>query len=90
MALPEGAKRDNVKLTVSPDDILRVSFAAEGQRSVSKDVRLPRDALVAQVSAKFQAESDGDVTAEEGEGVSALEITVAKSVPPEPKTIEIA
>lgn len=104
IALPEGTTRDNVKLSVNPDRSLRITASAavaEGtpDRSVYKDVVLPKDALLSDVSAKFEAEqlrddgkkdADGASSNDAGVGaVSGLEITVGKVVPPQPKTIDI-
>ncbi|CAM9777478.1 unnamed protein product [Ectocarpus fasciculatus] len=70
-ALPEGTTRENVKLTVNPSNSIRVtvsatSTAATGgggggpDRSVYKDVVLPKDALLSEVSAKFEVEQHRD------------------------------
>lgn len=99
VALPIGASRDNVKLVVSPDNNgLRVTFSAEGHRTMSKAVRLPFDALFEDISATFTPE----LTSERGRGgraansrvakrggVSGLEITVGRVPPQLPKSIEI-
>lgn len=103
IALPEGTTRDNVKLSVNPDRSLRVTAsaaAAEGapDRSVYKDVFLPKDALLSNVSAKFEAEQlqggdkkdEGASTKDAGTGaVSGLEVTVGRVAPPEPQSINI-
>lgn len=79
-ALPEGTTRENVKLTVNPSNSIRVavsaaSTAAAGggggagpDRPVYKDVVLPKDALLTEISAKFEAEQHRDEkrSAEEG------------------------
>lgn len=57
-ALPEGMTRYNVHLTVSPDRSLRVTVstpASDGSpaASVYKDVRLPKDAILSDISARF-------------------------------------
>lgn len=105
VALPEGATRDSVKLTVTPRDFLRISYQLDDGRSfpMSKDVRLPKDALLSEISAKFEAEDtveteknveSGETSGEApastgGGGVSSLEVTVGKAVPPQPKQVEI-
>lgn len=76
--------RDNVDLTVSPDRSLRVTISAPAANgasghSVYKDVLLPKDAILSDISAKFKAEPqeehEGNVkkgdAAAEGEGASA-------------------
>lgn len=92
VSLPEGAARDDVKLTITPDNALRVSFSAEGRRSLSKEVRLPEDALVSETSAKFEAEDHQEE--DEGEpgsevGVASLTVSVGKAVPPQPRRVDI-
>lgn len=101
VSLPEGATRDDVKLTITPDNALRVSFSAEGRRSISKDVRLPADALFSEISAKFEAEEEGEegskgketgseeVVAAVVGGVSGLKVSVGKALPPQPKRVNI-
>ncbi|CAN0132485.1 unnamed protein product [Ectocarpus sp. 8 AP-2014] len=120
-ALPEGTTREDVKLTVNPSNSIRVavsatSTAAAGgdggggggggpDRSVYKDVALPKDAILSEISAKFEAEQHRDEkgNAEEGgekatvggggatkEGaVAGVEVTVGKASPPQPKNVEI-
>ncbi|CBN80281.1 expressed unknown protein [Ectocarpus siliculosus] len=117
-ALPEGTTREDVKLTVNPSKSIRVavsatSTAAAGgggggggpDRSVYKDVALPKDAILSEISAKFEAEQHPDEkgNAEEGgekataggggatkEGaVAGVEVTVGKASPPQPKNVEI-
>eukprot|EP00903_Cladosiphon_okamuranus_P010944 g10336.t1 len=108
VALPEGVTRDNVKLVANPNSSLRVTVSAnseEGGRSMYKDVSLPKDALIEDISAKFQAEQQQDETENNqkqgvneeavacnvagGDAVSGLEVTVGRAVPPQPKTIDI-
>lgn len=116
-ALPEGTTREDVKLTVNPSNSIRVavsatSTAAAGggggggpDRPVYKDVVLPKDAILSEISAKFEAEQhrDENGNAEEGgekataggggtakEGaVAGVEVTVGKASPPQPKNVEI-
>lgn len=58
VALPTGATRDDVKLMVTPyNNDLRVIFVAEGNRTVSKAVHLPHDALLTEISATFTPET---------------------------------
>lgn len=83
-----------MKLTVTPDNTIRVSFSPDaGARSAFKDVRLPRNALLSEISAKFQAEPESEQGEGEraviGAGISGLEITVGKVVPPAPTVIDI-
>lgn len=92
VSLPEGATRDDVKLTMTPDNALRVSFSAEGRRSLAKEVRLPGDAQVSEISAKFEAEDHREE--EEGEpgseaGIASLTVFVGKAVPPQPRRVDI-
>lgn len=66
-----------------------------------KDVRLPRDALFSDISAKFQENETENLGSGEHEkdqeqaapamdaSVSALEISVGKATAPVPKTVEI-
>ena len=95
VALPEDATRDDVKLTITSQDTLRVSYSAEGQRSFSKDVRLPNDADLSQISAQFEAEHEergggGSGASSVAVGaVSGLEITVQKAAVPDPKIVDI-
>ncbi len=104
VALPEGTTRDNVKLTVNPDNSLRVTASApamKGGPSVYKNVFLPKDALTSEISAKFEAEQSdekegskeergGVASGAEREGaVSGVEVSVGRAVPPQPKNIEI-
>lgn len=66
VALPEGITRDRVKLTINPDNSLRVTVSdgaavadvEGGGRAFYKDVRLPRDALFSEISAKFETEQE--------------------------------
>ncbi|CAN0373955.1 unnamed protein product [Pylaiella littoralis] len=66
VALPEGSTRDKVKLTANPDKSLRVTVSDGsttaavdgGGRSLYKDVRLPKDALLSEISAKFETEQE--------------------------------
>ncbi|CAN0017910.1 unnamed protein product [Ectocarpus sp. 4 AP-2014] len=115
-ALPEGTTREDVKLTVNPSNSIRVavsaiSTAAAGgggggpDRPVYKDVVLPKDAILSEISAKFEAEQHRDEkgNAEEGGGkataggsgptkegaVAGVEVTVGKASPPQPKNVEI-
>lgn len=79
-------------LTVTPDNAIRVSFAAHGRRSTSKDVRLPLDAVLSEITAKFQADDSEDEN--QGvpmskRGVSSLEVAVGRAVPQQPKHIDI-
>lgn len=90
IALPEGCKRDDVKLTVTPENALSVSFRSE-DRALSKDVRLPCDAVLSAISARFKPEEAnhaGHVTLEGY--VSDLEVVVGRATSPEPKVIEIS
>ncbi|CAN0186556.1 unnamed protein product [Ectocarpus sp. 8 AP-2014] len=116
-ALPEGTTREDVKLTVNPSNSIRVAVsatrtAAAGggggggpDRSVYKDVALPKDAILSEISAKFEAEQHRDEKGnaeEEGEkataggggatkegAVAGVEVTVGKASPPQPKNVEI-
>lgn len=62
-----------------------------------KDVRLPKDALFSEISAKFEAEQGNESNDKQGagesstagQGVSSLEVTVGKVAPPEPKRVDI-
>lgn len=89
-----------MKLMVSPDNNgLRVTFSAEGHRTMSKAVRLPLDALFEDISATFTPEkvsesgrAGGRAAASRNKkrrGVSGLEITVGRVAPQLPKSIEI-
>eukprot|EP00752_Nemacystus_decipiens_P005348 g4849.t1 len=107
VALPEGVTRDNVKLTANSDSSLRVTVSAnaeDGGRSIYKDVFLPKDALIEDVSAKFEAEQQGEEKSDSkddveeeadankasgADAVSGLEVTVGRAAPPQPKTIDI-
>lgn len=58
-----------------------------------RDVRLPNNALLSNISAKFDLEqqetsSEGEKSSKEGR-VSSLQITVGKATPPEPKLVDI-
>lgn len=94
VSLPEDATREGINLVVTPKNTLRVSYASEGRRSLFKDVNLPKDADLTQISAKFEAEQE-ERAGESGENsvavgaVSALEITVGKAAVPEPKRVNI-
>ncbi|CAB1117150.1 unnamed protein product [Ectocarpus sp. CCAP 1310/34] len=110
-ALPEGTTREDVKLTVNPSNSIRVAVSARStaaagpDRPVYKDVVLPKDAILSEISAKFEAEQhrDGKGTIEEeGEeataggggatkegAVAGVEVTVGKASPPQPKHVEI-
>lgn len=94
--MPEGTTRDEVTLTATPGNALRVTFAAKGRRSLYKDVRLPKDALFSEISAKFEAEGKHGEGGDEAssstaveDGVSGLEISVGRAVPPQPKRVDI-
>lgn len=92
MALPEGATRGNVTLTVTEDEALRVTLTRAGQRPISKEVRLPRDAVLSDVSARFEAEEarGGEESPAASEvAVSGLEAVVGRADAAEPKQIEI-
>lgn len=102
VALPEGATREDVKLVITPENYVRVSFATEGRRSIYKDVRLPKDALLSEISAKFVAEQqqqqqqqeksaaeDGEGSSTAEQGVSSLEIKVGRELPQASKRIDI-
>ncbi len=103
VALPEGTTRDNVKLTVNPDNSLRVTASApatNGGSSIYKNVFLPKDALTSEISAKFEAEQSDEKEGSKEEGgvargaeregaVSGVEVSVGRAVPPQPKNIEI-
>lgn len=94
VSLPEDATRDGVNLVITPKNTLRVSYAFEGRRPLFKDVSLPKDADLSQISAKFKAEQK-ERAGESGENyvavgaVSGLEITVGKAAVPEPKRVHI-
>ncbi|CAM9733792.1 unnamed protein product [Ectocarpus sp. 12 AP-2014] len=116
-ALPEGTTREDVKLTVNPSNSIRVAVSATSTaaagggggggpyRPVYKDVVLPKDAILSEISAKFEAEQHRDekgnaqergekATAGDGgatkEGaVAGVEVTVGKASPPQPKNVEI-
>lgn len=94
VSLPEDATRDGIKLVVTPNNTLRVSYTSEGRRSLFKDVNLPKDADLSQISAKFEAEhketdgENGGNSVSVG-AVSALEVTVGKAAVPEPKRVNI-
>lgn len=97
IALPEGATRDNVVLTVLPSDSLHILFSPEDSRPVSRNVRLPRDAVLSQTKAMFEGEAEEVEEAEwkkaggpaSQNGVCMLEVVVGKAIPPEPQHIEI-
>lgn len=58
VALPNGATRDDVQLMVTPyNNDLRVIVIADGNRTVSKAVKLPCDALFTDISARFTPET---------------------------------
>ena len=84
-ALPEGATRSNVMLTVTPDKAIRVNFSPHGRHSVSKYVRLPWDVEMSEISARFQDDestSNGEGSKESVEGsVSSLTVTVGRKAP---------
>lgn len=94
-SLPEGATRKNVKLTVTPDKAIRVNFSPDGRRSVSKYVRLPWDASLSEISAKFKEDESrqrggGKKASRTGGDVSRLTVTVGrKAPPPQPNMIDI-
>lgn len=90
IALPEGATRRDVKLAVTPESSLSVSFDAKGRRSLSKDVRLPKDAVLWDIAAKFEVDEQergggsksGGISAASGaEAVSGLSVTVGRTSP---------
>lgn len=93
MALPEGATREDVGLTVTEDMTLRVTLTRPGRRAISKEVRLPWDAVYSEVSARFNVEE-----ATEGQGgpaaskaaVSGLEVVVGRADAAESRQIEIS
>lgn len=90
MALPDGATRKNVSLTATLDNAIRVSFAPEGRQSpFAKDVRLPRDAQLNQISAKFVDGDEIPRLSGDGGGVVGIEVIVGKARAPEPKRINI-
>ncbi|CAM9249211.1 unnamed protein product [Choristocarpus tenellus] len=96
--LPEGATRKDVKLTILPGQtLLKISFSPMTEVSSvgrfrfggSKTVRLPRDADVTTITARFEAE---DVKTEEAgveDGVSAVEVMVSKAQRLDPIQINI-
>ena len=104
VALPEGTAREDVKLTVNPDNSLRITGsapAAEGGPSFDRNVFLPKDAVTSEISAKFETEQsdknegneeDGGVAfgVESAGAVSGVEVTVGRAIPPPPKNIEIS
>lgn len=70
-----------------------------------KDVFLPKDALIEEISAKYEVEKEDEgESSKEGDAkgakvasnvagagaVSGLEVTVARATPPQPKTIDIS
>lgn len=73
-------------MTFAPDD---------GRRPVDKDVQLPKDALLSQVSAKFDAEKAEDGVPPSSsspsveERVSSLQVTIGKETNLEAKNIDI-
>ena len=98
IALPEGATRDDVKLAVTPEKSLSVSFAAKGRMPLSKDVRLPSDAILLDVAAKFEAEQEEGRGGESGQisataaargAVSGLLVTVGRTAPLRANLIDI-
>ena len=94
--MPEGATRENVKLSVTPDNALRVAFSPEDRSPISKVVHLPLDAIFSNVSARFNGEKsqkDGYGVSNSGGGggggVSSLEVTLGRSPPLLPMSIDI-